>query len=77
MSDDLVSRLRTATVASGANPTYVQALQEAADEIERLQAENKEMAGLLWEFMENTNEIESATMYNLHRASTKLAVADE
>lgn len=39
MSDDIVTRLRTATVASGANPTYVQALQEAANEIERLRAD--------------------------------------
>ena len=46
---------------------------EAADELEKLRNENKTMANLLWDFMENTDENLSANLSILHRAAKTFA----
>lgn len=68
MTDDIVTRLKWL----GCQYDHSCITCEAADEIERLRAEVKHMAALLWEFEENTDEHESATMFILHRAVMKI-----
>lgn len=73
MTNDIVTQLRyiysQKDVGVSVNP---ETFTEAADEIERLRAEIERMAGLLWEFAENTDEDKSATMFILHRAVMKI-----
>lgn len=75
MTDDIVTRLRTVDIYSDA----VRIMDQAADEIDRLRADNKKLLfayehlrELVDQFAEHCRcEHSSATMFILHRAAMK------